>query len=139
MYSLATGNFEETLQAIPRIAYKAQCGTATAADGSRMVVVAGGTTSATGTSTLADSWIYSLASSTWVSGPPLPTTLRIARVVPTETSFYITGGRDHYNYDTDMVLEFDPIGMDWIIRNETLDIARYEHHAIEVDIERFCE
>ena len=58
----------------------------------------------------------------WTQVSPLPIPLCCARVVPTVHSFLVVGGESAEF--TDRIFEFDSVNMDWIQRNETLDIAR---------------
>ena len=75
----------------------------------------------------------------WAEGPELPFKLTDGKVIQSETSFLIVGG---YSSDSGeyvgTILEFDPIGMGWIPREETLEVGRGRHYAVAVNRELFC-
>ena len=49
------------------------------------------------------------------------------------------GGKDDDNdVYLNSILQFDPIGMDWIRREETMGTARMKFAMIDVDREKFC-
>ena len=80
---------------------------------------------------------YYLISGTWSLGPPLPSPVGGGTVVTFEDSFMIVGGSGGSgNYET--VLQFDPVNMDWIVRDQTLQLGRSFSFAIDVEKELFC-
>ena len=133
LYSHSAGEFQIVKALFPAPHYGAACGSATMADASRVVVVAGGSWN----TFLKSVFILDISTNKWTEGPELPYNVTRATVVPTEDSFLLVGG---YNVDPfDTILEFDPINMAWFLREETLAIGRHGFWVIDVDEERFCE
>ena len=124
---------------MPRSANAAACGSATLEDGSRVLVVAGGNDEVQST-VLSSVMMFDTATNRWADGPALPFPLTYATVVPTERSFLILGGSNYNSGDYfDTILEFDPLNMEWIVRDETLSAEGNSVYAITVDRERFCQ
>ena len=134
-YSAARGTFEETNDRMPHTSYAAQCGSATLADGTRVVIVAGGDENAVDTVQ-----IFDLSTEEWTIGAHLPYRVKDGRTVQLRDTFLIVGGIERFGgvyYDT--ILEFDPVSLDWVVRSETLSIPRERQFMIDVDVERFCQ
>ena len=130
--------FRETDDPMPRSANAAACGSATLEDGSRVLVVAGGNDEVQST-VLSSVMMFDTTTNRWADGPALPFPLTYGTVVPTERSFLILGGRNYNTGDYfDTILEFDPLNMEWIVRDETLSAEGNSVYAITVDRERFC-
>ena len=135
IYSAERGTFETTNEQMLFPSKNSACGAATTADGSRIVVLAGGFD--TPLSSLVQ--ILDVSTETWTFGPDLPTSIYSARTVQTPKSFLIVGGRSRVTNDySDAILEFDPVNYGWIVRNETLALARRGFYMIDVDKDRFC-
>ena len=81
-----------------------------------------------------------MESETWTDGPNLPFPISSARTIQTQDSFLLVGGinKDTLEY-LDTIIEFDPVNVSWIVRNETLATARDAFYMVEVDRERFCD
>ena len=83
--------------------------------------------------------VYDIDAGTWTEIPGIGR--HNARVVSTPDSFLVVGGsytQGLAEYPYDSIFEFDPTGMDWIEREETLQTARFLHHVVPVDREKFC-
>ena len=111
----------------------AACGSATKADGSKIIVVAGGNDN--GRTDRVQ--ILDPVFETWTEGPRMPYPLINAALVETEDSFLVIGGTGEPSYQ-DTVFEFDPIGMTWILREETLSLQRTYPFASALDKSRVC-
>ena len=142
LYSATTGAFEKTADPMPNSADTAACGSATLANGNRVVVVAGGNYG--NTLDESASMIYDITTNQWTDGPELPFPLRSARVVPTENAFLVMGGYNrragggiYFDY-FDTIFEFDPLNMAWIEREQKLQRPLYGFWVINVEKERFC-
>ena len=116
---------------------QAACGTATLSDGSRVAIVAGGFDLDT-FSTIATTRMYDIDKSFWMAGPDLPRPLRLSATVPTaEGSFLLFGGADNeFYYDT--IMEFDPVNVGWVVREEAMTRNKNRIFVVEVDREDFC-
>ena len=137
LYKATTGQFTETADPMPISADQAACGTATLPDGSRVAIVAGGFDLDT-FSTIATTRMYDVDKGFWMAGPDLPRPLRLSATVPTtEGSFLLFGGVDNeYYYDT--IIEFDPVNVGWVVREETMTWNKDRVFAVEVDREDYC-
>ena len=67
----------------------------------------------------------------------MPYVLEEGIVVPTETSFMIVG-EIVFSDAREQILEFHPVNMDWILREETMEVGIYGQFIIGVDREKFC-
>ena len=83
-----------------------------------------------------------MATDTWFSGPPLPFPMWVGEVLKTSNSFITLGGAVNPNLDleesTDIILEFDPIGLAWMEREERLPVARSGFYTIDVEPNDYC-
>ena len=138
LYREPTKVFEETSAPMIYPSCFSACGAATTADGSRIVVVAGGVDG----NYLDRVQVLDVATGVWSVGPTLPFQVYTGTAVQTEDSFLLIGGfngngiGDDY---LDTVLEFDPIDMSWIIRGETLPMPRRGHFIMDLDKNSVCE
>ena len=64
----------------------------------------------------------------WSSGPELPYKVFAATSVPLGDRFLLVGG-ETYGFFLNTIYEFDPLEMDWILRTEELQEARYAPFA----------
>ena len=58
-------------------------------------------------------------------------------MVPKGNTFLVVGGYDSNNY-VDKIYEFDPVGMGWIQREQTLSTPRFEFFITAVEKSKFC-
>ena len=137
LYNATTDLFTETANPIRIGPAQAACGTATLPDGSRVAIVAGGFDLIT-FSTIATTRMYNVDQGFWMAGPDLPRPLRLSATVSTaEGSFLLFGGADNeYYYDT--IIEFDPLNVGWVVREETMTRNTSRAFVVEVHREAFC-
>ena len=122
---------------MPIAANQAACGTATLFDGTHVAIVAGGFDINT-RATIATTVMYDLDKEYWMTGPDLPRPLRYTTTVPTaEGSFLLIGGTDNEAF-FDTIIEFDPMNVGWIVREEKMTWTRNRVFAVEVDSGDFC-
>ena len=141
LFNVDEGTFTDTNQRVPRRVDGASCGAAKTPSGDDIVIVAGGYETKVGY--VNTTQVLDVASGNWTElGPALPSRANYqGRVLQTETSFLIVGGYDGSGSAgyMDTVLEFDPVNMAWIEREETLGLGRRAFFVAEVDRERFCD
>ena len=78
---------------------------------------------------------------TWQNGPDLPFPIDATRVVQLGKTFLVVGGYSEYRDDDGhlwSILEFDPVNLQWIRRQERLTYGVNSHYATlvrEEDVE----
>ena len=83
------------------------------------------------------SHIYHVADGVWRDGPPMPQPLTLGTVVQMQDFFQILGGYNGTDY-TDMIIEFDPLSMSWIEKEQKLSHGKHLFFATGVDKSKFC-
>ena len=86
LYNWNLETFEDVSDGFELDGFEAQCGTFTASDGTKKLIVAGGDPGVTRTQ------ILDIETRTWREGPPLPFPIRLGRVFQDENTFFIFGG-----------------------------------------------
>ncbi len=97
-----------------------QCGSATRADGSQVVVFAGGVEAPNDISSniaVTTSYIYDVDGDFWTPGPSLPEPRTWGRAVQYQNTFVIVGGGDDFFGDpssfVSSIVRYDPDGQEW--------------------------
>ncbi len=107
------------------------CGLATRSDGSRVVVLAGGSYGASKCSSYTH--IYELEQDFWIPGPHLPEERGWGRAVQYEDTFIIVGGRLTFSESSimlDTLLRFDPDVPAWEVMEQRLENPDYVSVAL---------
>ena len=109
------------------------CGTFTAGEGTKQLVVAGCEEKQDRTR------IMDVEGKFWREGPRLPNELALAPTLQMEDTFMIFGGfSSELDRSVNTVLEFDPIEELWITRQETLSENKHIMFLTDVESEDYC-
>ncbi len=114
-----------------------QCGSATRADGSQVVVFAGGVEAPNDISSniaVTTSYIYDVDGDFWTPGPSLPEPRTWGRAVQYQNTFVIVGGGDDFFGDpssfVSSIVRYDPDGQEWEVLEQQLEDPDYANVAL---------
>ena len=143
LYSASAGAWQQMATPLPVPGNAAHCSTATTADGTTYIVMAGGFNYTETFVGYRETFLLDVAdlSGQWAEGPLLPRPLRRGKVVKTPGSFLILGGEyttGDWWYSDDAILEFDVEGMAWVEREERLSQTLHSAFAVPVDRAKYC-
>jgi len=83
--------------------------------------------------------VFLPSNNSWTTGGNFPRRLAGHRAVNLNQQVIVTGGKDNARNYRDEVLLFNEESRTWSGMNATLELGRYKHAVVEVNLAVFCD